>query len=242
VNNPQDLSQAFLPPSAAHWLGCDAYGADLGLRLVEGAWISVRTGIAVTLITLSVGLAVGTLSALSPPAARTTIRRVIDTFLAFPGLLLAILLASILPPSDATVIVALAVTGWAGHARFCEGLVLRTASLPFVEAATAGGATPARVITRHIWPAILGQLAVQGILSFAHVILGEASLSFLGLGGPVDSSSWGRLVAEGRDYLVEAPHLSLFPGLALVVALSALQLFASRLRKRLDPSIRQGVY
>ncbi len=226
-----DLSHAFAPVSAHHLLGTDPYGNDLALRILEGAAISISTAAAVTVITLSAGFMIGSASALAPSLIEAVFKRGIDAFLAFPGFFLAILLASIMPPSTATVIFALSITGWASSARLCNALVHKVLVAPFIESARASGAPMSRILLRHVWPQLRAQIGVQAILSMAHVILGEASLSFLGLGGPVDSPSWGRLIAEGRQYLIEAPRLSIAPGLALVLTLVSFSVLGLRIHK-----------
>lgn len=241
-NPAHRLADALAPPSWRHWLGCDAYGADLGGRILAGAWWSLRVTTVVTAITMGIGLAVGTAAAMASPPLAGAITRIIDSFMAFPGLLLAILLASIMPHSEATIVFALSATGWTGRARFCRAVSTRALSQPFVEAARASGASTARIVVRHVWPSFLGQFLVQGARSLGHVIIAEASLSFLGLGGTLDNASWGRLLAEGREYLVEAPHLSIVPGLVFVLAVVAFNLTAEGLRNALDPGGDVGVY
>lgn len=231
-----DLGHAFLSPSHDHFFGTDAYGIDVLNRMISGAGTSLAVAASVTALTVGIGLLIGTSTAIAPGKAALVCRRFIDAVLAFPGLLLAILLASILPPSLTTVIFVLALTGWAGQARLYDALVRGSLSSPHIEALKATGASTTHAITKHVWPELLPQILVQALLTAAGAILGEASLSFLGIGGPVDSPSWGRLIAEGRQYLVEAPHLSIFPGLALAATLYAIHVAAGKLQKR--PGLR----
>lgn len=237
-----DLARALCPPSSEHWLGCDAYGIPLGMRILAGAWRSLRIATLVTAITMAIGLFVGTVAALAPRWIDGILLLLIDWFLAFPGLLLAILIASIMPHTEATIIFALAATAWAGRARFARVLVQDLARRPHVEAAKANGASGPRIVLRHIWPGLHGQMAIQAALSMGGVIMSEASLSFLGLGGTIDNPSWGRLIAEGRDFLIEAPHLSIIPGIIFVLAVLAFNLCAEGLRNRLDPASNVRVY
>ena len=229
-----DLSRSMAGPSFQHFLGCDPYGVDLGRRLLVGAWQSVRVALVVTALTISIGIMVGTTAAFASQRLSTVILRLIDMLMAFPGLLLAILLASIMPHNEATIIFALSVTRWTGSARFCHALVGSTMREAYIEAARANGASTLRLITRHIWPALTGQVLIQASLSMSAVILAEASLSFLGLGGSTNNSSWGKIIAEGREYLIEAPHLSLFPGIIFIASVLAFTLLAEGLRLRLD--------
>lgn len=238
----QNLAAALAKPSISHWLGCDAYGVDLGHRLLVGAWQSLRVAAAVTLMTMAIGLVVGTAAALAPSPFRQLIGRVIEAFMAFPGLLLAILIAAVMPHSETTIVFALTITRWTTPARFCQSLISKATDEPFVEAARAAGASELRIVVTHLWPAIFGQLLVQASFFMGYVILAEAGLSFLGLGGSTGNSSWGRLIAEGRDYLVEAPHLSLIPGIAFMMAVLSFTLIAEGLRKKLDRDAAVSLY
>lgn len=233
-SSKHDLTQAFCTPSKQHVLGCDAFGSDLSARILAGAAKSLRIGLIVTLFTMTIGLILGTLAAILPARAGAWIMRVVDYFLAFPSLLLAILLASLLKPGEVSVVFALTLTGWTSYARLSRALAKKTLSQPFIEAARSNGASQLRIVFRHIWPSIAGQIAIQCAIGIGYVILGEASLSFFGFGGPLDNPSWGQLIAEGREYLVEAPHLSLFPGIALGLSVLAFNLLAEALRGKLD--------
>jgi peptide/nickel transport system permease protein len=237
-----NLSQAMARPSLQHWLGCDAFGVDLSLRILAGAAQTLRIGVLVSTLTLIIGFTVGTFSTLAPPKIEALILRLIDSFMAFPGLLLAILVASIMPHSESTIIFALAVTGWTSRARFCRSFSKQVLKTPYIEAAKAGGAGTYRIIRYHIWPALSGQLLVQVALSMSSALIAEASLSFLGFGSGFDNPSWGKLIAEGREYLIEAPHLSLAPGAAFVLSVFAFNLISEGMRKKLDPSSRVGLY
>ncbi|MBI3558452.1 MAG: ABC transporter permease [Deltaproteobacteria bacterium] len=232
----QNLPEALHGPSLTHWLGCDAFGADLALQLFSGARQSLFIAAVVTTLNMILGLIIGTAAALAPRMVATAFTRLIDCFMAFPGLLLAILLGSIMPRSEHSIILALCLTGWTSRARYVRALARGLAHEPFIEAATAGGASRLRIVRRHLWPMMTGQLLVQAAMSMGSVVIAESSLSFLGLGGSIGNPSWGHLIAEGREYLVEAPHLSIFPGLAFVYAVIAFNLLAEGLRQRLNPS------
>lgn len=213
-----------------HLLGCDTFGADLGMQILAGARQSFLITVFVTLFTLAIGASVGIAAALSPPWADAALSRVIDAFLAFPGLLLAILLASILPHTQASLIVALSITGWTARARFCRTLARQTLTEPYIEAAIASGAGTFRLVARHLWPSMRPQVLVQTALAMGSVVLAEAVLSFLGLGSST-TTSWGRLIADGREYLVEAPHLSVLPGAAFLLVVLGFNLLAEGLRR-----------
>lgn len=237
-----NLAMALAKPSASHWLGCDAYGVDLASRALVGAWQSLRVAAIVTMMTMVIGLLIGTSAALAPSPFRQLIGRVIEAFMAFPGLLLALLIAAVMPHSEATIVFALTITRWTTPARFCQSLITKAINEPYIEAARAAGASHARIIAKHLWPSMLGQLLVQASFFMGYVILAEAGLSFLGLGGTTGNSSWGKLIAEGRDYLIEAPHLSLVPGVAFMLAILSFTLIAEGLRKKLDHDQSVSLY
>jgi peptide/nickel transport system permease protein len=233
-----DLAGRLRPPSAAHPLGQDALGRDVLARLVHGA----RTSLAVGLVAVGVSLAIGTLLGAAagyrggwPDEAFT---RVVDVLLAFPGLLLAIGLTAVLGPSLRNVVVALAALGWTGYARLARTEVAALRRREFVEAAHALGARPWRVLARHVLPLAAAPLVVQATFGVSGAIVAEASLSFLGLGAPPPTPSWGAMLDEGRAFLLVAPHLTLAPAAALAGTVLALQLAGDGLRDWLDVRAR----
>jgi peptide/nickel transport system permease protein len=166
------------------------------------------------------------------------ISRLIDILLAFPGLLLAIALVAVLGPSLTNVVFALSLIGWVGYARLVRGQVLRARELEFVQAARALGATTVRILTRHIIPTTLPAVTVQATLGMGGAILAEASLSFLGLGVQPPTPSWGTMLNYGRGHLLDAPHLTIFPGLAIAVLVLGFNFLGDGLRDALDPATR----
>jgi len=225
-----DISAAFCKPSKIHIMGCDAYGNDLMTRILMGAWRSLTIALVTVTATAIIGVLSGTALVLAPRFLGLIGLRFIDCFLAFPGLLLAILMASLMRASSSTVMISLIVMGWASQARLVRALMLQTMPMPFVESSRAAGAGTWRILVKDIYPALWGQLKIQWVFSISAVIMGEAGLSFLGLGGPLGEPSWGALIAEGRSYLVEAPHLSLFPGIALFLTVLTFQFLAQSLK------------
>jgi peptide/nickel transport system permease protein len=163
------------------------------------------------------------------------ISRVIDILLAFPGILLAIALVAVLGPSLTNVVLALTAIGWVGYARLVRGQVLKARELEFVQAARALGARPARLLARHIIPTAIPALVVQATLGMAGAILAEAALSFLGLGVQPPTPSWGTMINGGRVHLIDAPHLTVFPGLAIALLVLGFNFLGDGLRDRLDP-------
>jgi peptide/nickel transport system permease protein len=163
------------------------------------------------------------------------ISRVIDTLLAFPGLLLAIALVAVLGPSLANVLFALTIIGWVGYARLVRGQVLRAREFEYVQAARALGAGTARILWKHVIPTAIPAVVVQATLGMAGAIIGEASLSFLGLGVQPPTPSWGTMLNGGRAHILDAPHLTLFPGLAIALLVLGLNFLGDGLRDRIDP-------
>jgi peptide/nickel transport system permease protein len=224
------LGERLRPPSATHPLGQDALGRDVLARVVYGARISLGVGAAAVLLSLVIGVALGAVAGYAGGWADEAIGRLIDVFLAFPGLLLAIALAAALGPSLVHVVLALALLGWTGYARLARTEVGALTARDFVLAARALGAAPSRIVVRHVLPLAAPTLCVQAAFGMASAIVAEASLSFLGLGAPPPLPSWGSMIDEGRPFLLVAPHLTVFPGVALAATVLALQLLGDGLR------------
>jgi peptide/nickel transport system permease protein len=165
------------------------------------------------------------------------ISRLMDVLLAFPGILLAIALVAVLGPSLTNVVLALVVIGWVGYARLVRGQVLRIRELEYVQAARALGAPTPRILLRHVIPATLSAVTVQATLGMAGAIIAEASLSFLGLGVQPPTPSWGTMLDAGRSHLFDAPHLTIFPGLAIALLVMGFNFAGDALRDRLDPRL-----
>jgi len=230
----QNLSEDLRPPSTAHPFGQDKLGRDVLSRVVYGARISLLVGVLVVGISAVLGLGIGALAGYAGGRSDELIMRGIDVFLAFPGILLAIGVAAVLGPSLRNVLLALCAIGWTGYARLVRGEVLAWREREFVSAAVALGATPGRVVWRHIVPQLLTPLVVQATFGVAGAIVAEASLSFLGLGVQPPTPSWGAMINDGRSFLLVAPHVALFPGLAMVLIVLGLQLLGDGLRDALD--------
>lgn len=232
------LDERLLPPRPAHPFGQDALGRDVLARVLYGARISLGVGAAAVAFSLALGVALGALAGYGGGWVDELVGRLIDILLAFPGLLLAIALAAVLGPSVGNVVLALSVLGWTGYARLTRAEVAALGEREFVRAAHALGAHPARIVVRHLLPLAAPVLVVQATFGLAGAIVAEASLSFLGLGAPPPLPSWGSMVDEGRPFLLVAPHLTVFPGLALALTVLALQLVGDGLRDALD--VREG--
>ena len=230
----QNLSEDLRPPSLEHPCGQDKLGRDVLSRVIYGTRVSLLVGVLVVGISASLGLVIGAIAGYAGGRTDDLIMRSTDVLLAFPGILLAIGASAVLGPSLRNVLLALCTIGWTGYARLVRGEVLRYRSSEFVTAAAALGAPPLRILGRHIIPQLLTPLIVQAAFGMAGAIVAEASLSFLGLGVQPPTPSWGAMVNEGRAFLLIAPHVALFPGIALVLTVLGLNLLGDGLRDALD--------
>jgi len=228
------LAAALQAPSRAYLLGTDAQGRDVLSRLLFGARLSLAVGLASQLIALAVGLTLGLAAGFYGRSVDAVVMRAADVTLAFPSLLLLIAVAAAVKPTLPVVCVVIGVVSWAGVARLVRGQVLVVRGLDYVHAARAFGASDARLATRHVLPNVLGPVIVAATLGVGGAIMAEAALSFVGLGAPPPTPSWGAMVAEGRDLLRVAPWVSLFPGLAIGLTVLAVNLIGDGLRDALD--------
>jgi peptide/nickel transport system permease protein len=210
-----DLKEVLAPPSPGHWLGCDALGRDELARVLWGARLSLMVSTAVATFSLATGSVVGGAAALAGGRVDSVVMRLIDVVLAFPGFLLAIALAAILGPGQLELVVALTAMGWTGYARLVRGEVLSLREREYVEAARALGASPGRLLLRHLMPSLAGPVAVQATFGVGGIIVAEAALSFLGLGVLPPAPSWGNMLDSGRAFMLVAPHLTTAPGAAI---------------------------
>lgn len=231
----QDLALRLAPPTASHPMGLDELGRDILARVLAGARISFLVGLTVVSVSASVGTLLGAIAGYFGGLLDDVISRVIDVLLAFPGLLLAIALVAVLGPSLANVLFALTVIGWVGYARLVRGQVLRAREFEYVQAARALGAGSPRILWRHVIPTAIPAVVVQGTLGMAGAIIGEAALSFLGLGVQPPTPSWGTMLNGGRAHLLDAPHLTIFPGLAIAVLVLGFNFLGDGLRDATDP-------
>jgi peptide/nickel transport system permease protein len=234
----QELALRLAAPTISHPFGLDELGRDILARVLAGARISFLVGVTVVLISTVVGTVLGAVAGYFGGPADEVISRLIDTLLAFPGLLLAIAIVAVLGPSLINVLVALTLIGWVGYARLVRGQVLRSREFEYVQAARAVGASSARILWRHVIPTAIPALVVQATLGMAGAIIGEASLSFLGLGVQPPTPSWGTMLNGGRAHILDAPHLTIFPGIAIVLLVVGLNFLGDGLRDRLDPRQR----
>jgi len=228
-----DLRGELEGPRIGHPLGQDKLGRDIFSQVIYGSRVSLVVGLVVVGISLLIGVSLGAAAGYFGGAFDAILMRIVDILLAFPGILLAIALAGILGPNLRNIILALCVLGWVGYARLVRGQVLAEKNREYVLAARALGASHPRIILRHILPNCFAPVIVEATFGLAGVILAESSLSFLGL-GPQDVPTWGRLLNEGAQYLLFAPHVATFPGIAIMLTVLGFNFIGDGLRNRWD--------
>jgi len=224
-------------PNDIHWLGTDRAGRDVLSRIVHGSQVSLRIGLMVVLITGVCGAVIGGLAGYFRHLDNL-VMRVMDAMMAFPGILLAIAIAAVLGPSEFNAVLALSITYTPRTARVARAAVLVVREMPYVEAARAVGAGHVRILLTHVLPNGLTPLIVQLSYIFAIAILAEAVLSFIGVGPPPPLATFGNIIADGRDYIQEAPWICLYPGLAIAITVLGLNLIGDGLRDALDPRMK----
>jgi len=230
----QNLEQDLLSTSKEHPLGTDKLGRDVLSRILYGARVSVLVGLSTVIISLLLGFVIGSVSGYFGSFLDQLLMRLVDVLMAFPGMLLAIAFTAVLGPGLHHVILALCLIGWTGYARLVRGEILALREKEFVHAAQALGGGPARVITLHMLPNLLPPLLIQSTFGMAGAIIAEGSLSFLGLGVQPPTPSWGSMLSEGRQFLLVAPHLTTYPGLAVMITVLGLNLVGDGLRDLLE--------
>lgn len=231
----QNLENDLIAHSVEHPLGTDKLGRDILSRLIYGARISLSVGMATVVLSAVIGVLVGSLSGYFGGWFDQLLMRIVDILMAFPGILLAIAFTAVLGPGLDHVILALCLIGWTGYARLVRGEILSLREREFIHAARALGCKPARVILRHLVPNLLPPLLIQATFGLAAAIIAEGSLSFLGLGVEPPTPSWGAMLNDGRQFLLVAPHLTTYPGLAIMLTVLALNLVGDGLQDRLEP-------
>ena len=225
-------------PSSAHWFGTDTIGRDVFSRMVYGARVSLKIGLAASSIALVIGVLLGAVAGFFGGLMDTIITRITDVFLSIPYIVLAVAIASIMGRSENTVILVLGLTGWLSICRIVRSSFLSLKQLEYVEAATALGYSRSRIMFRHILPNALQPIIVYGTISVGSVILAEAALSFLGVGPQDPTPAWGLMVAEGKSLLAGSPHLLFFPGMAIFLTVVSLVFMGDGLRDALDPKLK----
>jgi peptide/nickel transport system permease protein len=229
------LADRLQGPTWSHPLGLDENGSDVFAKLVYGARVSLGVAWSVILVSCTVGLIFGSVAGYFGGWVEQVLMRLVDMVYAFPGFLLALALVAVLGPSLRNLIIALCLTSWTGFARLVRGEVLHLKEREYVQSARAVGASHVRILVLHIWPNLLGLLIVQSTFAMAGTIISESGLSFLGLGVPPETPTWGSLLNSGRRVLIDAPHVSFSAGLAIVIVVLGFNLVGDGLRDILDP-------
>ncbi len=234
-----DLAIRLSPPSSAHWFGTDELGRDILSRIIFGARISMLVGSSVVAASLAIGLMIGCIAGYYGGKIDRFVNVVVmNAFMAFPGILIAIAFVAFRGPGIFNLVLALSIGGWVGYARLVRGQVLAAREREFVEAARALGAGDLRIVVRHILPNIIQPVIVQAAIGMAGAILAEATMSFLGLGVPPPTPSWGSMLNDSRAHLFDAPHLVVFPAIAVMLAVLSFNFIGDALRDYLDPRAR----
>lgn len=234
----QDLASRLDPPSGAHWLGTDQLGRDILSRLLYGSRISLVIGMVVVGLAGVFGTFVGVVAGYVGGMADEALMRLTEVFLAFPPLILAMAIAGALGPSLTNAIIAIAAVTWAVYARLARGQILALRQREYVEAARSIGASPIRIMWRHLLPNAIAPLLIQASFDMGSAIISAAGLSFIGFGAQPPTPEWGVMISEGRNFISTQPWLSLFPGLAILFAVGAFNLLGDGLRDILDPRLR----
>ena len=237
--NDTALLRALQRPSATHWFGTDELGRDVYSRVIHGARVSMLVGLAATAISIGLGGLIGIVSGYFGRRVDLVLQRLVDAWMAFPGLVMAIVILALLGPGLWSVILALGVSQAFSQSRTIRSATLVVREQPYIEASLAVGASHWRVLGRHVLPNVVAPIIIVASTFLGFVILVEAAVSFLGYGVPPPRPSWGGMLsATGRVYMIRAPWLSIFPGLALSLAVFGFNVLGDALRDLLDPRLR----
>lgn len=235
----QNIGERLQGPSSAHWFGTDEFGRDILARLIHGSRVSLVVGIVSVSIALLIGGTLGAVAGFYGGKIDMIIMRVMDVFLAVPSILLSMTIVAALGTNLFYVMLAIGISSVPNYARIVRAAVMGVKDQEFVEASRAMGASNATIIFKEVIPNCLAPIIVQVTLSVASAILSTASLSFIGLGVQPPSPEWGAMLSSGRQYMRDALHLTLFPGLAIIITILALNLLGDGLRDALDPRLKQ---
>ena len=235
----QDMLNKLQPPSGDNWLGTDNFGRDIFSRIIHGTNLTLIVGFFSVLLGGAVGVLIGIFAGYYGGRTDSILMRLMDILLAFPSILLALAIVTVLGGSLQNVIIAVAISSVPVFARIVRGSTLSVKKLEYIDAMRALGASDARIIFKHIFPNITSPIIVQATLNIATAILSASGLSFLGLGAQPPTPEWGAMLSDGRNYLYNAPHVALFPGLAIVLVVLAFNMLGDGLRDAFDPKTKE---
>ena len=234
----QDVANRLKAPSSAHWFGTDAYGRDIFARVVHGARISIIIGLAATVGSVCISGILGSIAGYYGGRIDNAIMRVLDTFLAIPGELLAMAIVASLGPSMTNLLIAVTIARIPPFTRVIRSSILTVIDQDYIESAIASGARDSYIIVKHILPNAMGPIIIQATMGVGRMILTAAGMSFIGMGVQPPLPEWGSMLAEGRDFMRYSPYITLFPGLAIILTSLALNLLGDGLRDALDPKLK----
>jgi len=234
----QNIGNTLAPPSPAHWLGTDVVGRDMLSRILYGARISMPVGIMSVALAVVLGTAIGSIAGFRGGLTDEALMRATDIMLAFPTVIMAMIITAALGPGIRDAVIAIMVAWWPFYARLVRSLVLSVREREYVEAARALGASQVRALMRHVLPNVIAPIIVVGTLDVGQAILAFASLSFLGLGPPPQTPEWGLMIATGRNYLSQW-WIGTFPGLALLTLVLSFNIIGDGVRDLIDPRLRR---
>lgn len=234
----QDVANRLKAPSSAHWFGTDAYGRDIFARVVHGARISIIIGLAATVGSVCISGILGSIAGYYGGRIDNVIMRVLDTFLAIPGELLAMAIVASLGPSMTNLLIAVTIARIPPFTRVIRSSILTVIDQDYIESPIASGARDSYIIVKHILPNAMGPIIIQATMGVGRMILTAAGMSFIGMGVQPPLPEWGSMLAEGRDFMRYSPYITLFPGLAIILTSLALNLLGDGLRDALDPKLK----
>ena len=234
----QDVANRLKAPSPDHWFGADAYGRDIFARVVHGARISIIIGLAATVGSVCISGILGSIAGYYGGRIDNAIMRVLDTFLAIPGELLAMAIVASLGPSMTNLLIAVTIARIPPFTRVIRSSILTVIDQDYIESAIASGARDSYIIVKHILPNAMGPIIIQATMGVGRMILTAAGMSFIGMGVQPPLPEWGSMLAEGRDFMRYSPYITLFPGLAIILTSLALNLLGDGLRDALDPKLK----
>ncbi len=234
----QDVANRLKAPSPDHWFGTDAYGRDIFARVVHGARISIIIGLAATVGSVCISGILGSIAGYYGGRIDNAIMRVLDTFLAIPGELLAMATVASLGPSMTNLLIAVTIARIPPFTRVIRSSILTVIDQDYIESAIASGARDSYIIVKHILPNAMGPIIIQATMGVGRMILTAAGMSFIGMGVQPPLPEWGSMLAEGRDFMRYSPYITLFPGLAIILTSLALNLLGDGLRDALDPKLK----